>query len=212
MKFFLSIFLLALAGLAFFYVGMPIINGAGPDFSQKYFLAGYDVKRDSGQGQGIKDLLAKKKSLVAGLETTRELNEIKEKLQARINTISRDQQARLDRFLPDSIDNVQLVLDVNSIARQSGMRIKGIKIDSAKTEDKNAPTPVAGQNVSNEPQVSTLNMSFSVEGSYESFLGFLDNLSKSLRLIDVKTIRFQAPTDGKNFYKYDVSIQTYWLK
>ncbi|MFA6416330.1 MAG: type 4a pilus biogenesis protein PilO [Candidatus Paceibacterota bacterium] len=208
MKSLFSIFLLALSALIFFYVGMPLINGSESALLQQYVLTGRESDK-SGQGLGIKGLQAEANRLNSALEITKQLSEIDAELKMRVNSIDQTQLQNLDRFLPDSLDNVQLVLDVNSIAVSSGMKIKNIKIDDSEQKSTDVTLPIAS---STEPQVSKLKMSFTVEGSYETFLGFLDNLSKSLRLLDVLSIKFSADDKGANFYKYDVTIQTYWLK
>lgn len=209
MKSLFSLFLLVLAGLVFFYVGMPIVQGSDSGLVNQYFLTG-KVEDKSGQGMGINQLKAEVVKLNNGLEITKKLSEISVNLAEKVNSISPEQQQSLDRFLPDGVDNVQLVLDVNSIATKSGMKIKNIKINNENSEQKTDVTvPVAS---STEPQVNKLKMDFTVEGSYNTFLGFLDNLSKSLRLLDVQSIKFKASDKGDDFYKYEMAIQTYWLK
>jgi len=208
MKSLFSIFLLALSALIFFYVGMPLISGSSSPLLQKYILTGR-ASDQAGQGLGIKELQAEADRLNAGLEITAKLIEIDKELKTKIESIDQTQLQNLDRFLPDSVDNVQLVLDVNSIAVSSGMKIKGIKIDDTEQKTTDVTVPMAS---STEPKVAKLQMSFTVEGSYETFLGFLDNLSKSLRLLDVLSVKFTTGDKGANFYKYDVTIQTYWLK
>jgi Tfp pilus assembly protein PilO len=195
-------FIVTLAAIIFFGVAMPIINGSDNTYIQKYLLHGSD--------KGIKTLMTERDRLQAGLATTAELQKISTELQDRVNKISNDDLARLDRYLPDSIDNVQLILDVNSIARSSGMQIKNIKIttDAVVSPDTSTAATTTG---AIEPQISTLRMSFAVSGPYESLLSFLDNLSQSLRVLDVETLDFQATPD-KNFYQYNVTIKTYWLK
>lgn len=203
-----SIFLIALSALIFFYVGMPLVNGSDSALLQKYVLTGRESDQ-AGQGLGIKELQAEADRLNAGLEITAELMKLNKELEDKIKSIDQNQLQNLDRFLPDSVDNVQLVLDVNSIAVSSGMKIGGIKIDDTEQKSTDVTIPVAS---STEPKVAKLQMTFTVEGSYQTFLGFLDNLSRSLRLLDVLSIKFKADEKGANFYKYEVTIQTYWLK
>lgn len=208
MKSLFSIFLITLSALIFFYIGMPLVNGSDSALLQQYILTGRESDK-AGQGMGIKELQAEADRLNSGLEITRKLSEIKTELEKRINSIDKAQLQNLDRFLPDSVDNIQLVLDVNSIAVSSGMRIGGIKINDTEEKSTDVTVPMGS---STEPKVSKLQMSFTVEGSYETFLSFLDNLSHSLRLLDVMSVKFTTDEKGANFYKYDVTIQTYWLK
>ncbi len=207
MRFLFPIFIIILAGLIFFGLAMPIYYGSDNTYLKQYLL--------HGSGKGVTTLMAERASLQEGVATAIELQKISKDLEQRINQIKDSDLVRLDRYLPDSIDNVQLILDVNSIALQSGMQIKNTKIElppavpgssaGAALVDKDATSGGL------DHQISTLHMSFSTAGSYGSFLNFLDNLSHSLRLLDVEEISFQS-VPGKDFYQYNVKVKTYWLK
>jgi len=216
MRFLFPIFIIILAGLIFFGLAMPMYYGSDNSYLKQYLL--------HGSGKGIKTLVLERASLKEGLKTTAELQKISKDLEQRINSIKDSDLIRLDRYLPDNIDNVQLILDVNSIALQSGMQIKNIKIETVADKVSKALPPAKA--TSQDPtvggldhQISTLRMSFSTAGSYNNFLNFLDNLSHSLRLLDVEEISFQSvnaqtttPAQSKDFYQYNLKIKTYWLQ
>lgn len=206
MRFLFPVFIIILAGLIFFGLTMPIYYGSENTYLKQYLL--------HGSGKGIATLSIEKAALQDGIATAMELQKISQDLEQRINNIKDSDLTRLDRYLPDNIDNVQLILDVNSIALQSGMQIKNIKINLDQPNATAAPTSQVGtatSSVSLNHQISTLHMSFSTAGSYNSFLTFLNNLSHSLRLLDVEEISFQS-VPGKDFYQYNLKIKTYWLK
>lgn len=206
MRFLFPVFIIILAGLIFFGLTMPIYYGSENTYLKQYLL--------HGSGKGIATLSTEKVALQDGIATAMELQKISQDLEQRINNIKDSDLTRLDRYLPDNIDNVQLILDVNSIALQSGMQIKNIKINLDQPNATAAPTSQVGtatSSVSLNHQISTLHMSFSTAGSYNSFLTFLNNLSHSLRLLDVEEISFQS-VPSKDFYQYNLKIKTYWLK
>ena len=65
----------------------------------------------------------------------------------------------LEKLLPDHVDNVQLVLDLNGIASNHGMKLKKIKID----EEKGA----AAKNINRtKKEYVTIKDSFQVNTSY----------------------------------------------
>lgn len=206
MRFLFPIFIIIVAGLIFFGLTMPIYYGSENTYLKQYLL--------HKSGKGIATLSAEKAALQDGIATAMELQKISQDLEQRINNIKDSDLTRLDRYLPDSIDNVQLILDVNSIALQSGMQIKNIKIDLDQPATAPAPGTQVGTATSTASlshQISTLHMSFSTAGSYNSFLTFLNNLSHSLRLLDVEEISFQS-VPNKDYYQYNLKIKTYWLK
>ncbi len=136
------------------------------------------------------------------LERVRQLNIKKEELVSKYNSFSTENVDRLKKLLPDAVDNVRLTLDMDAIAQGYNMRVQGIEV-----EEPQAPEGVVANNTS--PYESVL-MTFSVEGTYEDLVGFLAALEKSLRIVDVVELDFDAEEGGLNEFK--ITIQTYWLK
>ncbi len=116
---------------------------------------------------------------------------------------------RLNKLLPDNVDNVRLIIDINNIARRYGMTIRDIQFSTdqnneqvANNTSRPAPAPL---------ERGTVAMGFSTTGSYLNFQAFLADLARSLRLIDVIGVDFAA-TDINDVYQYNVELQTYWLQ
>ncbi len=116
------------------------------------------------------------------------------------NQIDESKKVLLKKFLPDSIDNVRLIIDINQIASDNGMTIRNISI---KGNDSNSIGPD-----SRTYGIATLG--FSVSGPYQTFKKFLTALETSLRLVDVTSLSFSA--GDKDQYEYNVEIKAYWLK
>ena len=136
---------------------------------------------------------------------------------------------RLSRLVPDTVDTVRLVMDVSDIAAKQGLLIKNIKISEPTKETKkndNSPigAPVAAPlaegltpgaiRIGTNQEFNSIDLSFSVTGSYERFVAFLQDLEKSLRILDVTEIKFTAPTDSVkgNSYDFGIGLKAYWLK
>ena len=109
-------------------------------------------------------------------------------------------KARLKKFLPDSIDNVRLIIDINEIASANGMTIRNISIKRSGDSDIGPDSRPYG--------VATLG--FSISGPYQTFKNFLAALETSLRLIDVTSLSFSA--GDKDQYEYNFEVRSYWLK
>lgn len=118
------------------------------------------------------------------------------------NTISNDDQARLERMLPSTIDNIRLIIEISQIAQGRNLIAKNITLGNTQSA---AAAP--GQTGS---QYGTLSLSFTVNSSYSNFLNFLQDLQDNLRLVDITNITFSSNDTG--FYDYNVTLSTYWLQ
>ncbi len=119
------------------------------------------------------------------------------------NTISNDDQARLERLLPSNIDNIRLIIEISQIAANRGLVAKNISVSS------NAK-PATAAIGPNDSLYGTLTMNFTVNASYSNFLNFLSDLENNLRLVDITNITFGSSDSG--FYDFSVTLNTYWLK
>lgn len=217
-RFLIPILLIIGAGGVFYFLTDPIIN-SGRTFD------------DSAQkvGGGIKALLAEKESLNKAISDIQSLKGRAQDLEATYQQIAPEQIKKLDVFLPDSVDDIQLIVDVNTIAQKSGMQIKDVKIntDLDKT-GRTATRPDAMASTSplvNKPSVTKVGLSFAVIGTYSQMRAFMSDLTRSLRVLDVSRLSFsaQSATTGTatasssqslvgGQYQYQVDLVTYWLK
>lgn len=138
------------------------------------------------------------------LGKSRELQEIRDSLLSRFNTFSQEDLDRLVKMLPDNIDNVRLILDIDGIASKYNMRTRNVQITERAADGADTI------NVNTGP-VDSIVLSFSVAGSYDSFVEFLKDLESSLRIVDVLSLKFDSTKPG-DLYEFGVSIRTYWLK
>ncbi len=148
------------------------------------------------------------------LNNSKELLKVRNDLTDTYNNMSNSDRDHLAKLMPDNVDNIRLVIDIQNIAQKYGMNPKDIKYD-ARAGRTNAPsgngtTPTELAN--SQRDYSSFELEFSVTGSYQNFLLFLRDLEKSLRLVDIESIQFQAPEIGANTTKYGIRVKTYWLK
>lgn len=123
-------------------------------------------------------------------------------LSAKYNKIKETDKEKLLKMLPNNIDNVRLILEITDIASKRNLALKNISIGgSTKTTDTIGP---------NNTPYGTLNMKFSVNTTYNTFLTLLNDLETNLRLIDITDITFSS--SDTDFYDFSVSLNTYWLK
>jgi len=133
-------------------------------------------------------------------------NEVLQKrgeLQAKYKQFATSDLESIKKLLPDHVDNVQLILDINGVARENNMLISKIRID----EDKAASTAKIGPD---NKLYSSILVSFKTKSDYAKFITFIKDLEQSLRLVDITSLSFKV--DPKNITEYSVTIRTYWLK
>ncbi len=132
-----------------------------------------------------------------------------------------DNIAKLQKLLPDNVDNIRLILEIEGVASPYGMTLKNVKYDTTPTDTtiSNNPTTVAKNSNSD---YSTWNLEFSTTGTYSNFLNFIQDLEKNLRIVDISSIDFSSNTGGAvgpnlnpnslSTYTYTFKVKTYYLK
>lgn len=149
----------------------------------------------------IKDLLVEKKDYQIALSNSQQLQLERDQLLSKLNSFKETDITKLSRLLPDNIDNVRLIIDIDNIASEFNMRIRNFKAETPQEQ-----TVLGSQG---DPY-GTLTLSFSTTGTYDSFVAFMKKMESSLRIIDVVSIDFLVSTNS--LYDYNVTIKTYWLK
>ena len=114
---------------------------------------------------------------------------------------------RLNKMMPDNIDNVRLIIDVNSIAQSRHITVKNIRTTSSATD---STASAKGAVASSPDKYNVMNLSLTASASYPNFLLFLQDLERSLRFLDVSHMTITANDTGT--YDYSLDIKTYWLK
>lgn len=173
----------------------------------------------------VKDLKVKVDSYNEALNNSKKLQSVRDVLVSKYNGFAPDDIDRLGKLLPDNVDNIKLVLEIQKVSAQFNMNVENIKYDTLKqdtTGTNTANTFAAAAAPGPKKDYGDFNLEFSVKGSYSNFVGFLDSLEKSLRIVDIQSLSFSsadvstqtgaAGATPKDFYKYDFKIKTYWLK
>ena len=140
----------------------------------------------------------------SALNNIDEINESRDRLLVNYNSISKSEMERLAKVLPANVDTVRLALDLDNIAGRYGITIQDVVIDNASSQ--NASQIVLPDHAL--PYEKTP-VSISFVSNYENFKRFLQDLEKSLRIMDVREVNFQVSDAG--LYEHSVLIDTYWV-
>ncbi len=129
----------------------------------------------------------------------------KNELASKRNAIDPTDLARLKTFLPDSVDNVGMILDLNALAARSGLSLSNVDVSAGpKTGSTGLGTKVG------EGPVGSVELSLSALGTYDSFKRFLSGVENSTRLLDVRDLTISG--SNTSVYTYKMSIRLYWLR
>ena len=145
---------------------------------------------------------AKISELDQALSNDKDLRKIRAQKLDVYNSFSNADLDRINKLLPDSIDNVRLIIDIDNLASKYGMSVKNAKIKT----DASAPD-VVGRN---GKKYGSVVLSFSTTGAYNDLRLFLRDLETSLRLVDVTGLSFNS--SDKDSQEFAFELRTYWLK
>lgn len=164
----------------------------------------------------------------AALDKAAELQQLKQSLLSRYNAFNPNDLDRLQKFLPDHVDNVRLILDLDSLAGRYGLGLQNVDVSgsSAATGAKNQ-TAIGAISASGQ-KYDSLTLKFTTHGTYSAFMQFMTDLESSLRVVDLVALSISSNTPGsaavsgplgsrpsgptEPLYTYDITLRTYWLK
>ncbi len=145
------------------------------------------------------------------LSTATELASARQEQQDAYNQVSEQNRTELAKLLPDSIDNIRLIIDIDGIASRYGLLIKGIRIDQGGA-GASADAKTTNSQPANQATYGTIGLSFSVDATYGQIDAFLKDLERSQRLVDVTSLSFSSSDSGKDLYTFSLGLKTYWMK
>jgi Tfp pilus assembly protein PilO len=177
----------------------------------------------------VQSLQAQNAQYDAALAKATQLESLKQSLLAKYNSFDPNQLTRLSTMLPDQVDNIRLILDLDNIAQQYTMSLQNVQISEPAATGSGTngtqPTTAIGQIASNQQPYDSVTLQFSTHGTYGQFKQFLSDLQSSLRIVDVvsmavtpsgsgpsTSVKGDATSTADSYaYGYTMTLQTYWL-
>ncbi|HYE23485.1 MAG TPA: hypothetical protein VEA92_03540 [Candidatus Paceibacterota bacterium] len=151
-------------------------------------------------------------SLNGALEAATAFESRESELEEQQQALPADGLARLVAFLPDNVNNIQLILDLDALAARSGVRLSNFNVGSTEEGGAEEGDVDMGGSLALESteSIESLDITVTAEGSYTSFRAFIEAAEKSLRILDLVSINVESATTG--VYSYDMTFRIYWLK
>ncbi len=154
------------------------------------------------------------------LDNSKVLEAERDKLTQKYNSMSPENISRLEKLIPNSVDNIRLILEIEKLASPYGMVLKDVKYNILPVPDSSAG--VNGGRIGRPGLGKDYNaweLEFSAQGTYSNFVSFLKDLENNLRVLDIAAVQFTSSSSGPQLnpsvntaYKYNFKIKTYWLK
>jgi len=141
------------------------------------------------------------------LAAAADFNTQEAKLETDRNAIPAASIQRLETFLPDGVDNVQLILDLNALAAHSGVQLSNFDIRDGATATTDTSGALPDQ--SGNKLVDSLSLSVRATGTYSAFRTFLAGVESSLRPLDL--IQMSLVDSQTGVYSYSLTFHIYWL-
>lgn len=161
--------------------------------------------------QEILPLQAQVKQYDSALKAAADFNQREIALANERNVIPADSINRLETYLPDGVDNVQLILDLNALAARSGVQLSNFDIRDGAAPAASATTQsgaLSAGAVGNQ-LTDSLSLSVKATGTYSAFRTFLTGVESSLRPLDLVDMTVVDSATG--VYTYTMTFRIYWL-
>jgi hypothetical protein len=150
-------------------------------------------------------------------EATTQYDAFNNKLQDKIkqkNDFSMSDKERLEEFMPNDLDSSELLVKLEQIVKRHNMLFGNIKADDGAGKELLGRVPQegdeSGENANTEELVS-LDISFSVIGTYTQFKDLLVDLESSLTLFEIIDIKLDEGGETQ-FQQYAITVRAFALQ
>lgn len=141
------------------------------------------------------------------LRQIEELESVRQSLVAKENSFDKENLAKLQKLLPDNVDNIRLFLDMQGIASRYGTSIQDIAVADQDQKTSNTTQAIGP---TNKPYGQMV-LSFSINVPYEKLGLFLKDVESSLRVVEIKSLSFVVDVNNPSVYKVSLSLNAFWL-
>lgn len=172
--------------------------------------------------------------LEEGIRTVERLEERRDELTTAISGLDPGERERLAVILPEGLDSIQLLVDINDVILQQGFFPQGLAITGESVSEHTTSSDVTagpmgedvgGPSISEVAAIGKLgnvDFSFSITATYLEFIELLERIEKSLRIVDVISVQVSSggdesseeegiPSDEEGTYTFSVAVRVYGL-
>ena len=137
-----------------------------------------------------KDVLSYKDQIAQydeALNNEMKLEQDRDALSNKYHSFPIEAQQKLAKLVPDNVDNIRLIIDIQKVAVANGVNVIAINFDSAQANDAKAADSRVAQK-----DYGVFDLEFSITGTYQNFMKFLKATESNLRILDIQSISFSS--------------------
>jgi hypothetical protein len=127
-------------------------------------------------------------------------------LAAKRDAIPAAELARLSTFLPEGDDNVQSILDLDSLAARSGISLANFTTSASAAS---GATDASAGAPSTNTTLGSVDLTVNATGTYAALQAFILGIENSLRLVDLVSLSVAQSDTG--VYSYQMTFRLYSL-
>ena len=154
----------------------------------------------------IKDLRKQISSYNETINTVKKVKSSIDKTLGEYNAISQENVDRINKIVPSGAESMKLVVQIDDMMRKNGLSLENIDSKDTVNDDS-----VSGAQEKDIKTPESISLSITAQGSYESFHSFIKSLEKSLRLVDIVSVKI-SPAGQYNNYEFSIEAVSYWRK
>jgi len=139
------------------------------------------------------------------LDNIADIIEERDRLLLNYNAIPKAEIDRLTKAMPTNVDTVRLAQELDTIGGRYGISIQDVAIETGRESGTSQIILPEGKKSYEKARVSLGFIS-----NYQNFRRFLEDLEKSLRIMDVNSAAFQV--GESDLYEHRLTLETYWIK
>lgn len=139
------------------------------------------------------------------IEDVNMLNQRKDQILSQMDSISPENQNRINSFMPSALDFVKLTSDINAVGSKYGISVD--RVNSTK-RDRSVGNSIEEAQPAKVYDTASINFGFS--SSYQNFIKFVNDLESSLRILDINTVSINPKEGG--VYDFTMEMDTYWAE
>lgn len=150
------------------------------------------------------------------LSDAEEFNQRLNNLYTTQNSFSALERERLDLLVPEKIDEIRALVDLEALANREGLLFRDIDAaleegeeSRASSERRNVNVPVAKDDF--DGRLESRDVTFTVSGTYRQFRAFIRQIEQSLILMEVVKIDFKSSAETTQ-WDYNVTVRIFALR
>jgi Tfp pilus assembly protein PilO len=161
----------------------------------------------------IQAVQAETKGYTDAIDKATQFNVLLASLLEKKNSFSTRELDRLETLVPDQIDGVRALVDLERLATSHGLLFSRVTVDLAgegiEDSEESSKDVADGSVVQLQNGLRALDIEFSVVGGYSQFKSFLEDVERSLVLMDISELTFQ--TQVGELTNYNVTVRLYGM-